>query len=81
VPPFDTSSAADSDTTKARICETRPSPTDNFVKTSAASPSGSRADHDPPENIHRQDHEPGYGVAAHEFRRTIHRTKKLALLF
>jgi hypothetical protein len=31
-----------------------------------------RANHDPPENIYRQDDDPRYGIAAHEFRCAIH---------
>ena len=85
VPPFETSRPAASETISDGICETRPSPTDSLVKTSAASRERHvvprRADHDAAENIDRQNDQAGDGVAADEFGGAVHRAEEGAFLF
>ncbi len=68
----------------AGICDTRPSPTDSLVKTSAARCQrhavARDADDDAAENIDAENDEAGDGVAAHEFRGAVHRAEEGALL-
>ena len=84
VPPLATSRPAASEMISAGICDTRPSPTENLVKMSAALASAEtvprHADDDAAENIDGENDDAGDRVAAHEFRRAVHRAEEGAFL-
>ena len=69
----------------AGICVTRPSPTDSFVKTSAASASRHAVpegrDENAAEDVDGRDDEARDRVAAYELRGTVHGAEERAFLF
>ena len=70
---------------RAGICVTKPSPTESFMKTSAAADDGhvvpQHANHDSAEHIDGSYDKPGNRIAADEFRGAVHRTEESAFLF